>query len=97
MRVEVGTMEYIREKTSIPVPEIYSYNFGSGDGDGVGAPYILMSYVHGNIASELQAEVAGQSNSNLFGTPEQDQEFRRPMADIQVQLANCTFDRIGAI
>ncbi|KAK3675980.1 hypothetical protein LTR78_004172 [Recurvomyces mirabilis] len=95
MRIEVGTLKYIREKTAIPVPDIHSYKFGSEDSTGVGAPYILMSYIHGNVAQDLQEEIDG--DSNLFGTPEQDQNFRRQMVEIQFQLANLTFDRIGAV
>jgi len=61
----------------------------------VGAPYILMSYIHGNVASEFR--IAKECEIGLFGTLEQDRKFRQQMARIQVQLSLLTFDRIGSI
>ena len=38
-----------------------------------------------------------ESEAGLFGTPDQDQRFRRQMASVQVQLACLRFERIGSI
>ncbi|CAG9998138.1 unnamed protein product [Clonostachys byssicola] len=93
MRVEVATMKYLSRKTSIPVPEVYHCDYSRDNS--IGAPFIMMSYIHGNAASELRLQK--DCPSRLFGTPEQDKEFRRQMADIQVQLAAIQFDRIGSL
>lgn len=61
----------------------------------MGAPYILMDYIHGNVASEMR--VAKGCALGLYGTPEQDRRFRREMATIQTVLATFTFDRIGSL
>jgi hypothetical protein len=61
----------------------------------VGAPYILMEYIHGSVASELrQAKCCAPQ---LFGTPEQDCKFREQMAEIQATLASFTFPKIGSL
>lgn len=77
----------------MPVPNVHSYNTEQ-DND-VGAPYILMDYIHGNVASEMQ--LAKDCALGLYGTPEQDRSFRREMARIQAVLATFTFDRIGSL
>jgi hypothetical protein len=82
-----------RANTRIPVPSIYHYN--TNPANDFGAPYIIMEYVDGNVASELR-ETKGCA-LGLFGTVEQDRRFRQQMANIQVQLASCQFDQIGAI
>ena len=75
------------------MPEVFSYNLEPGNE--VGAPYILMSYIHGNVASELRLD--RQCAVDKFGTPSQDESFRQQMADIQARLACLTFDCIGCI
>jgi len=41
-----------RAKTSIPVPEVHSYSVDPTND--VGAPYILMDYIYGTVATELR-------------------------------------------
>lgn len=82
-----------RVKTSIPVPEVYSYSVDTGND--VGAPYILMDYIHGTVATELR--VAKNCDVDLFGTLQQDRKFRQQMAGIQVALSVFEFDQIGSL
>ncbi|KAK4554759.1 hypothetical protein LTR86_008261 [Recurvomyces mirabilis] len=93
MEIEVSTMKYLKEHTTIPLPEVFSYDFDPKNE--VEAPYIFMSYIHGNVASELRMDRGCAMDK--FGTPSQDEKFRRQMADIQAQLARLSFDRIGSI
>uniref|UniRef100_A0A8H7NNU8 Aminoglycoside phosphotransferase domain-containing protein n=1 Tax=Bionectria ochroleuca TaxID=29856 RepID=A0A8H7NNU8_BIOOC len=93
MRVEVATMKYLSRNTSVPVPEVYHYDFNRNNS--IGAPFIMMSYIHGNAASELRLQK--DCPPRLFRTPEQDRTFRRQMADIQIELAAIQFDRIGSL
>lgn len=61
----------------------------------VGAPYMLMDYIHGTTAIALYKARGCAAYS--FGTSDQNQRFRRQMARIQVELASLTFDRIGSL
>lgn len=90
--MELG-LTWNRAKTSIPVPEVHSYSLDLTND--VGAPYILMDYIHGTVATELRE--ARKCNAGLFGTPNQDRKFRQQMADIQVKLSSFTFDQIGSL
>lgn len=89
----VQDLNHIRAKTDIPVPEVHSYN--TDPDNVVGAPYILMDYIHGNVAFEMRQ--AKGCDFGLYGTPEQDRSFRREMARIQAVLATFTFDKIGSL
>jgi hypothetical protein len=82
-----------RSKTDMPVPEVFAHDL-SVDSI-VGAPYILMSYIHGTVAAELQ-EARG-CTQGIFGTPEQDHRFWTQMARYHVQLTSLTFDKIGGL
>lgn len=86
-------LTWTRAKTSIPVPEVHSYN--TDPTNDIGAPYILMDYIHGTVAEELRC--ARGHEWDQFGTPDQDRKFRQQMAEIQVKLASITFDKIGCL
>ena len=110
MESEVATMKFLRYASSassndvkicdqdrlkidIPVPEVFHYD--ASPENEVGAPYILMSYINGNVASEQR--LALKSPIGQFGTPSQDSNFRKQMARIQVELSSLKFDKIGSI
>ncbi|CAK1356491.1 unnamed protein product [Cercospora beticola] len=87
MEVEIVTMAYLRKHTSIPVPGVHTYCLDANTK--VGAPYMFMDYIHGTVAQDL-AEVKDydlQTNT----------AFWKRMAEIQIELASCTFDRIGSL
>jgi hypothetical protein len=77
----------------MPVPEVFAHDLSVDNI--VGVPYILMSYIHGTVAAELQ-EARG-CKQGVFGTPEQDHRFWSQMAKYHLQLAALTFDKIGAL
>ena len=54
-----------------------------------------MEYIHGTVAEELR-EMKGCAPL-LFGTPEQDQKFRKQMAMVQAQVMSCQFPKIGSL
>lgn len=80
----------------MPVPEVYRFDTDSND---VGAPYILMEYIHGSNAMDLRSLYlhTTQADFDQFGTTEQDRKFRMQMAALQMEMASITFDRIGSI
>lgn len=56
----------------------------------VGAPYMLLTYIHGTIADEIEGiELA----TDVEGT----RHVLNQLAKIMVELATCKFDRIGSI
>ncbi|CAG8922165.1 unnamed protein product [Penicillium salamii] len=85
-------MKFFRTRSSIPVPEVYHFEPESDD---VGAPYMIMEYIPGTVAYELRKGI--EASWDQFGTPEQDQKFRRQMAAIQVEMASLQFDKIGSL
>ncbi|UJO21547.1 uncharacterized protein CLAFUR5_09298 [Fulvia fulva] len=93
MEVEIATMKYLKKRTSIPVPEVYSHSL-SAESE-VGAPFMLMSYIHGSTAAELRD--AKGCEWPLMGTSEQTERFWQRMAEIQVELASCHFSSIGSL
>ena len=92
-RMEVATMRYLRLKTAIPVPEAFAYDVRANNT--CGAPYILMSYIHGTTASDLRQQKG--CDYYTYGTTEQDHKFRQELARIQVQLAALQFNQIGGL
>ncbi|KAG5761086.1 hypothetical protein H9Q72_010812 [Fusarium xylarioides] len=93
LKVEVSSMKFFKAKTSIPVPAVHSYSFDTNNQ--VGAPYILMDYIHGTVATELRD--ANEYEAGLFGTPDQDRAFRKQMAEIQATLSSLKFSEIGSL
>lgn len=80
-------MKYVRKHTTIPVPEVFAHDI-SPDNE-VGAPNVLMSYIHGT-------SVMGHSQAREYDL-DSDEKFWQRMADIQIQLASLNFDKIGSI
>ncbi|KAG9502074.1 hypothetical protein J7337_007790 [Fusarium musae] len=93
LNVEVSSMKFFKAKTSIPVPAVHSYSVDTNNE--VGAPYILMDYIHGTVATELRD--ANEYEGGLFGMPDQDRAFRKQMAEIQATLSSFKFSQIGSL
>lgn len=93
MSIEIATMNYLRLNTDIPVPEVFGHDLDADNE--VGAPYILMEYLHGTIASDLQE--AQDCGIGTFGSPEQDCRFWAQMAEYHAKFASITFDKIGSL
>ncbi|KAF5556993.1 kinase-like domain-containing protein [Fusarium napiforme] len=87
LKVEVSSMKFFKAKTSVPVPAVHSYSVDTNNE--VDAPYILMDYIHGTVATELRD--ANEYEAGLFGTPDQDRAFRKQMAEIQATLFSFKF------
>ncbi|EKJ72851.1 hypothetical protein FPSE_06897 [Fusarium pseudograminearum CS3096] len=90
--IEVASMRFLKAKTSIPVPEVHYYN--TDPENEVGAPYILMDYIHGTTADKLSH---AKCDPDMYGTPDQDRRFREQMAEIQVTISTFKFDKIGSL
>ncbi len=80
----VATMKYVREHTTIPVPEIYHVNFDQQND--VGASYVIMERMPGQ---RLYTIWEGLSTEHKIAVMEQ-------IADVLAQLSNLKFDKIGS-
>ncbi|KAJ7094702.1 hypothetical protein B0H15DRAFT_830573, partial [Mycena belliarum] len=82
---EVATMQYVKERTAIPIPRIYFYD---EDADGkVGGAWMLMEYVNGD---DLQYHWQTMSRA-------QKQSICCSIADYWNQLLSLRFDAIGSL
>ncbi|KAF9884365.1 hypothetical protein FE257_001821 [Aspergillus nanangensis] len=93
--MEVEAIHLIREKTSIPVPEIYAWGIARENQLGLG-PFILMSFINGVCLND----VLGGDDSRLLREeiPDADVEYvYRQMAHIMLQLFKIDFEQIGSL
>lgn len=51
MESEIATMSFVRQHSTIPIPEIHGYDLDKANA--VGAPYLLMSALLGRIVAQL--------------------------------------------
>ena len=54
-----------------------------------------MDYIHGTTAERLRE--LKDCDIGLYGTPDQDRNFKKQMADIQAELSSFKFDQIGSL
>lgn len=95
MAMEVEALHLVREKTSIPVPEIYAWGFAGENQLDLG-PFILMSFISGVCLND----VFGEDGSRLLkeNIPDADVEYvYRQMAHFMLQLFKIDFDQIGSL
>ncbi|KAB8202591.1 hypothetical protein BDV34DRAFT_215386 [Aspergillus parasiticus] len=93
--MEVEALHLIREKTSLPVPEIYAWGLARENQLGLG-PFMLINFINGICLGE----VFGGGNSRLFreDIPDADIEYvYRQMAHFMLQLCKIDFSQIGSL
>ena len=55
MESEIATLQYVRSRTSVPVPKVFGYDLNR-DND-VGGPYILMEMIPGeSVAQRIERQ-----------------------------------------
>lgn len=92
--MEVEALHLVREKTSIPVPEIYAWGF-AGENEPELGPFILMSFIDGVCRRDV---IGSDDGSRLLreSVPDSDVKYiHRKMADCMLQLFKIDFDQIG--
>ncbi|KAH0551623.1 hypothetical protein GP486_007160 [Trichoglossum hirsutum] len=90
LRSEVATFRFLKTHTAIPVPKIHAFDDGASGL--IGAPCVLMEYIHGTPADVLLEE-----GEDTFGDLQQDGHILEQLAKIHVQLTRVKFDGIGSI
>ncbi|KAJ5349883.1 hypothetical protein N7541_007610 [Penicillium brevicompactum] len=87
-------MQFIKEHSSIPVPQVYASESELGDKNTVGAAFILMEVLPGSVAMDT----LGGHKAHRGVIPKQHRlRFYRSVARCHVQLASLRFPKIGAI
>jgi hypothetical protein len=97
--IEVEVLSLIRERTSIPVPTIYSWGVAADNPLGLGA-FILMSFIKGTSINRLLRDSEAAVDTRLMREDISDRDVEslfRQMADFQLQLFELDFDRIGSL
>lgn len=76
---EVDAMAIVRERTNIPVPQVFGYEIN--DSNSVGAAFILMEFLPGNVAMDADG---GYKTHNGEIPPQHKSNFYNKMAQVQV-------------
>ncbi|OAA35580.1 Protein kinase-like domain protein [Beauveria brongniartii RCEF 3172] len=99
---EVATLKFLRNNTSVPVPEVYSFS-GSYDNH-VGVPYILMSKAAGRPLSDYDwANILRQTPGYpqlrpLLPLPDETREIvMKQLGALMRQLSTLRFEKIGSL
>lgn len=87
---QVGTMQFIRRNTTIPLPEIYAFNTSMDDT--IGTPYVAMSFIEGEPVYSVWFDDVGPTTRE-----ERRQRILRSIARAMVQLEAFSFDKIGSL
>lgn len=82
---ELETMQYVRSRTSIPVPEIYGYDFGLDNN--VGAQFVLMERLPGHHLYRLWDKLTLNHKKVVLSD----------IAQVLVELSQLKFNRIGCL
>jgi Ser/Thr protein kinase RdoA (MazF antagonist) len=82
---ELATIEYVRNNTTIPVPEIYLVN--NSENHAVGAPFVLMEHIHGSPLDDMWEVLSLDHKLDAI----------TQVAGIHGRLAGLKFDTIGCI
>lgn len=87
---QVQTINYIKEHTSIPVPEVFHLDTTANNE--IGAPYIAMSYISGRTVSRLWFNASGHTPLE-----ERRRNILKQLAQAMSQLNRLQFDKIGSL
>ncbi|EEP79400.1 predicted protein [Uncinocarpus reesii 1704] len=87
---QIRTMQYIKKNTTLPIPEIYGYN--DGFRNEIGAPFMVMGYVHGVPVNKRWFDESGPGILE-----ERRLRILDSLAETMSQLQNLKFDRIGTL
>ena len=107
---EVAALQLVRQRTTIPVPEIIAYHAHPSPSNPLGSDFpafVLMTAITGMTIEDCGIavhELGANPTANVQPDPLGGDESKRPIlqrylhdiADIHVQLSRITFDRIGS-
>lgn len=97
--IEVEVLTLIRERTSIPVPAVFSWGLAADNPLGLGA-FMLMEFIQGVSANHFLRDPEATVNTRLMrediGEGDVELLFRQ-IASFQLQLFKLDFNHIGSL
>lgn len=84
MASEIATMNFVRSRTTIPIPRVFDYETSSDALSGY--PYVLLEYMPGRTCDNILAKTV---------PPEYTTKVAKQLANVFFELQNLAFDRIG--
>lgn len=91
LTAEARTMQLLKRKTTIPVPEVYA--FDSSIDNELNAPYILMEYINGVPLFEVWFDKAASAST----LEKHRRQTLEDLAAAMVQLNDFTFNQSGSL
>jgi hypothetical protein len=82
----VATMQYVKSKSSIPVPTVYAFD-DENTSPGLGAGWIMMECMSGFLVDETPGALSMEDEIQVY----------HQLAQITIQLSNLRFPQIGPI
>jgi hypothetical protein len=86
IRSSVATMQYVKSKSSIPVPTVYAFN-DENTSPGLGARWIMMECMSGFLVDEAPGALSVEDEIQVY----------HQLAQITTQLSNLRLPQIGPI
>ena len=100
VRNEVMVMNYLREKTNIPVPRVLHWG-PSEDSPGELGPFIIMEYIEGESLGRFLAQPTEEAGDLIFLDPNINEEtlniIYEQLAQYMLELSRLEFPLIGAL
>ncbi|KAL4807438.1 hypothetical protein BDV18DRAFT_167968 [Aspergillus unguis] len=99
IRHEAATMEFVKEKTNIPVPSVIAWGLSHENPLGLGA-FIIMEFIEGEPLDMILRQGTGPEDSHSLRQDISDEELEivyRQMANILLELSAHDFSRIGSL
>ncbi|EAW15264.1 phosphotransferase family protein [Aspergillus clavatus NRRL 1] len=96
IRHEAATMQFVKEKTNIPVPSVIAWGLGHENPLGLG-PFIIMEYIEGEPLDTILRQGTGPEEARTLRLDISDEELEiiyRQIANILLELSAHTFPRI---
>lgn len=93
--MEVEALCLVRERTTIPVPEVWGWGLADANPLHLG-PFILMGFIDGVCLRDILTKSGSRVSKEGF-PDDKLQSIYRQMAKIMFQLFKIDFDRIGSL
>jgi aminoglycoside phosphotransferase (APT) family kinase protein len=96
---EVQVLEFLREKTTIPVPRVVSWGMTEDSSEHLG-PFIIMDFVDGTCLATILEQPTENTREYILKTDVDDTKLNylyEQLADYMLQLSRLDFTAIGAI
>lgn len=97
--MEVAALQLIRNKTTIPVPEVRAWGATASNLLGLG-PFIMMDFINGVSLSDILKDPKAEQPSRLIREDIDDNDIEviyRQFANFLLQLFMVNFDQIGSL